>query len=506
MKSQLRTNIADNPEYIQGYNKIVNLIVHIAFVCNFAGVVAAFVNDIRLFAHYQTVSFSLILAGILTTYLFYFFNKLTPKKAVQLLSFLILSAVIMSNFVVINSPYLNTYILRDVIILILLIIVCSFASSIAHTIIIGVIALGLFVTIAIIAGDSFLHRRLAEIFVFIIGICGFSIIYNRLLTSLLSRLTASQKAIKELSEFKQNLVRLTIHDLKVPVNAIMNICGKDDHRDFKEIYSYANILNKELGNILNIEKLEDKKTPLNVSCVNIEELVDKSAYSFEELAAGKSIRFITEIREHGTLSCDASLICRVLVNLLGNAVKYAEINSEICLIVTSEKGSFCKIVVHNTGSYIEKEHLPLIFDKYYTVSNIQRKDFSSSGLGLAFCRLAVKAHNGSITVTSSPENGTTFTVLLPQFYLKDSTEREMHPREEMLILTDEEKKKMKEVVQKIKSIPVYKATEIIAVVNKLQDNKHKGIIGWKKLVADAVYSGNDALFNKAIGMVEDDVQ
>ena len=109
---------------------------------------------------------------------------------------------------------------------------------------------------------------------------------------------------------------------------------------------------------------------------------------------------------------DTSLIRRVLINVVGNAVKYTPLEGRIA-ISTGVTESEIHFTVSDDGPGISPENLTSIFDKF------SRADYSTSisgvGLGLAFCKLAVEAHEGKIYVESNgiPGQGSTFHVILP---------------------------------------------------------------------------------------------
>lgn len=500
--SSLKDN-SKSIEYIHGYNNIVKATVHVAFICYIIGTSIGTWEDVSKQYYWLVAGDSVIVSGIVVTYLFFISKKIRSKLAVQILSYLVLSMIAMSYFVVIGHSNLMFYVYRDVILVLILLFVCSLTSGVVHSIIICCISLLMFLTVAFLADNAFLFQRLPNIVLFILGIGGFSIAYNQLQTSLLKRLAESGKQIKELSEYKQNLIRLSIHDLKAPTNSILNICENSKNSDLNQIYSHADVLNKELGNILDIDKLEDSGTRLELSSVAIAKLVEESLRSVEINASRKLINLKTEFEILGTLSCDSRLIYRVLINLLNNAVKYAKTDSEVTVKITGAENSTCAISVHNTGSFIEKKHLPYLFDKFYSVKSKGDSDINSSGLGLAFCELAVNAHGGTIQVNSSVESGTEFTVSLPHFQRESSELFLTHSGQKEVQFSKNEKDMLLPFCEKIKNIPIYKVSPIITTINGLDESGSENIAYWKQLVAEAVYSGDEVLFEKAISVVNE---
>ncbi len=492
-----------NVEYIQGYNNIIKWTVHVSFVCYIIGITFGTLEDFRKLNYFLGVIDIVIILFIAVLYLLFILRNISSKLAMQFLSYLVITLMVLTYIFVIKDPNFNTYLYRDVIVILILLFVCSFTTSVIHSVIICCFSLGMFITVAMIIDNAFLYQRLPNIILFVLGIGGFSIAYNHLLTSFLNRLVKSGEKIKELSEYKQNLIRLTIHDLKVPTNSILNICENNTCSDMKKVYSYADILNKELGNILDIDKLEDSGTRLDISSVDIRDLITESVNAIEIFASRKLIDIKTDIVADGILSCDRALIFRVLVNLLNNAIKYAKSNSIVSLKVANEGSSSCRITVHNTGSFIEKQHLPYLFDKFYCVRKRGTSgDISSSGLGLAFCKLAIQVHSGEIEVTSSHENGTAFSMLLPQFQRNENEVLRKNISPKVLRFSEEERNVLLPFCEELENIPIYKATEVITIMNKLHGLGNNNIQHWKQLVCDAIYTGDKELFEDAISLVK----
>jgi signal transduction histidine kinase len=117
------------------------------------------------------------------------------------------------------------------------------------------------------------------------------------------------------------------------------------------------------------------------------------------------------------LHADADLIRRVLINLLGNALKFTPKGGAVTVTVSPSDG-WARVEVHDTGIGIPEEYHERIFDKFGQVGGSHQREHSS-GLGLTFCRLAVVAHGGTIGVRSRPGAGSTFWFVLPITNPKD---------------------------------------------------------------------------------------
>ena len=99
--------------------------------------------------------------------------------------------------------------------------------------------------------------------------------------------------------------------------------------------------------------------------------------------------------------------------LLDNAVKYAGVRGRVTLHL-SRQAEKVRLSVNNTGAPIPPEHLPRLFERFYRADASRERAKGGYGLGLAIAKSIVDAHSGKISVTSTPQAGTTFTVVLPQ--------------------------------------------------------------------------------------------
>ena len=127
-------------------------------------------------------------------------------------------------------------------------------------------------------------------------------------------------------------------------------------------------------------------------------------------ALPKQPRLILAAPERLLWGCDSEIIQRVLMNLVGNAVKCTPSDGEVRICLTADNVR-AEVAVVDTGLGIPKEFHKRIFEKFGQVGK-ERKPYST-GLGLTFCKLAVEAHGGQIGVESEPGRGSRFWFSLP---------------------------------------------------------------------------------------------
>jgi signal transduction histidine kinase len=106
----------------------------------------------------------------------------------------------------------------------------------------------------------------------------------------------------------------------------------------------------------------------------------------------------------------------MIANLLDNAIKYTSAGGTVKVAAHKQNNHSVVITVNDTGIGISDQELPRIFERFYRCDPSRSK--AGIGLGLSFARAVARAHGGDITVTSRPDQGSTFTVTLPKLVLK----------------------------------------------------------------------------------------
>jgi heavy metal sensor kinase len=147
--------------------------------------------------------------------------------------------------------------------------------------------------------------------------------------------------------------------------------------------------------------------------VLLNDAVRDCARAAQVLATRKGVRLETENDQHSiVLQGDGELIKRMILNLLDNAVKYTPKDGEINISLVRQNGN-AQIVVRDTGIGISKADQSHVFDRFYRVDKARSRSLGGAGLGLSIASWIVEAHNGQISVESTPNQGSKFTVKLP---------------------------------------------------------------------------------------------
>jgi two-component system sensor histidine kinase/response regulator len=182
-----------------------------------------------------------------------------------------------------------------------------------------------------------------------------------------------------------------------------------------------------VNELLDVSRLESGEMPLHPGAVCAQALVEDAVAHVQGQVRGDSTDLRVEVSpDLPVLWADADLLRRVLINLLGNAVKFTRRGTQVCVAAEcQESGSGAPALlfsVRDHGEGVAPEDRERIFDKFAQAGGRHSKKRFSSGLGLTFCKLAVEAHGGRIWVDSEVGQGSTFAFTLPLGEIPDGAD------------------------------------------------------------------------------------
>lgn len=214
------------------------------------------------------------------------------------------------------------------------------------------------------------------------------------------------------------------HELKQPLSSIRLYVESLMDQDVEDPEERAEFFNTVIGeterltdlieNLVNISKMEAGSITTKPSPVKLKRLIRDSVAAFNAQATKKNIEVDLELPEKlASFSLDKVLIENVVNNLVGNALKYTPDGGTV-RVALEEVEDDLVLHVEDSGIGISEEELPKIFDKFYRTSNPEVLRQSGSGIGLSSARQIIKLHGGNINVTSTPGEGSHFTVTFPK--------------------------------------------------------------------------------------------
>jgi len=244
-----------------------------------------------------------------------------------------------------------------------------------------------------------------------------------------NELEDSYKELKELARLKDALTYMIIHDFKNPVAVILGgfefmksrisldnkASDEAVKEDFRRVFLAIQDLLGMINSLLDINKMEEGKMNLKYEKFNLYDVAREVVENMKVTAEAKEkILSLEPIQDIPPISADKELIKRVKINLVSNALNAVPNGGMVDLNVfyKKEDDNFY-VQVRDTGNGIPEECLDKIFCKFGQVETGNLNERKGTGLGLAFCKLAVEAHGGRIWVKSELGKGSTFTFVLP---------------------------------------------------------------------------------------------
>jgi len=251
-----------------------------------------------------------------------------------------------------------------------------------------------------------------------------------LATEQTARLGAVNSELHRANQHKAEFLANMSHELRTPLNSILGFSQlllegdggaltRDQRQDVDIIAQNGQHLLALINDLLDISKLEAGKAQLHRGEVEVEPLISECVESVRSLATTKKLELSAAVSpEVGRVFADGPKLKQVLLNLLGNAIKFTESGS---VRVTAERqGAELLISVRDTGIGVPADDVERIFESFQQGNSGISGKYQGTGLGLAISQQLVEMHGGRIWVKSSPGHGSTFTFTIPQRALPEA--------------------------------------------------------------------------------------
>jgi signal transduction histidine kinase len=233
---------------------------------------------------------------------------------------------------------------------------------------------------------------------------------------LADRLREMTLRLSESEQRERNFFMSVSHELRTPltairghVDALREGLAEDPElraESLEVIAAEAGRLERLVGEVLDLAKLEGHRFTLSREEVDMERLCDRAYATFTEEARRRAIDFRHETRAKPVIVADGDRVLQIITNLLSNAFRWTPDGGRIELDLDAENGAVA-VSVADSGPGIEPENQERIFRAFWS------RDGGGTGLGLAIARELAGALGGEIRLKSSPEEGSRFELILP---------------------------------------------------------------------------------------------
>jgi len=228
------------------------------------------------------------------------------------------------------------------------------------------------------------------------------------------------KRLKEVDELKDDFISMASHELRTPLTVIRGYTeligdapelSADTKANLKKIDMAAMELNNLVEDILDVSRIEQGRMQYNFKEFDPSSIVQTISTSFEFTAKSKDIKISSEVKGSGKIKVDENKLKQILINIIGNAVKYTK-DGEVKVSVGTEHNRLI-IRVSDSGIGMKAEDQKKIFEKFYRIQNKDTENIPGSGLGLWITEAMIKEMNGSISVESIMGVGSHFIISFP---------------------------------------------------------------------------------------------
>ena len=232
--------------------------------------------------------------------------------------------------------------------------------------------------------------------------------------------------MKVLDDSRQEFVSNVSHELKTPMTSMKvladSLVGQQGvpeelYQEFlSDITEEIDRENKIITDLLSLVKMDKKAADMNITNMNINELLENILKRLRPIADQRSISLILDSFRPVNADVDEVKFTLAISNLVENGIKYNVDEGWVRVTLDADHKDFF-VTVEDSGLGIPEESIERIFERFYRVDKSHSREIGGTGLGLAITRSSIAMHHGIIKVSSKEGEGTTFTVKIPLSYI-----------------------------------------------------------------------------------------
>ena len=238
---------------------------------------------------------------------------------------------------------------------------------------------------------------------------------------LAKRLHADYLQLRNLELYREEMVQMLVHDLRNPLTSLLGglslvqgtgALTEQDHQYVSVAQKGGDRLLRMINNILDVSQAEAGQLELTLVETSPTHILEMACEQMAPLADKAGVRLEYDAARVMLQRADVEKLCRVVINLVGNAIQNTPAGGIISVQAQADEGPSIRFSVTDTGCGIPSDAFECIFQKFGRIKNNQVAG-KSTGLGLPFSRMMVEAHGGRIWVESELGQGTSFHFTIP---------------------------------------------------------------------------------------------
>ena len=339
--------------------------------------------------------------------------------------------------------------------------------------------------------------------------------YSRLLREQMAELEQARREAVHANKAKSEFLSNMSHDIRTPMNAIVGMtaiasANIDDKQQVQNCLKKITLSSRHLlgliNDVLDMSKIESGKLTLNMDQVSLREVMDSIVSIAQPQVRSKHQQFDVFIHDISTenVCCDSVRLNQVLLNILGNALKFTPEGGLIQVSLYEESSPRGEdyvrthITVKDNGIGMTPEFKAKIFESFVREDSARVRRTEGSGLGMAITKYVVDTMGGTITVESELGKGSEFHVTL-DLQRAETPEEEMILPEWNILVVDDDQQLCESTTASLKSIGVKadwalnaeKALDMLDHRAKIQDSYHIILLDWKLPDMDGITAAKE---------------
>lgn len=227
--------------------------------------------------------------------------------------------------------------------------------------------------------------------------------------------------LQRAEQMKQEFVQMISHDLRTPLTSLQTTLALAANGTYGELSERGALrisqseesvqrLIELINQLLDLEKIESGNLQLDVGPVPVSRILERALASCQGYADKQNVVLVSSAdSELPNLIGDEVRLVQVLVNLIGNAIKFSPVGGKVTVSADAHGSDAVRISVCDQGPGIQSDQLVAVFDRFQQVGPSR----GGTGLGLAICKAIVEAHGGRMNVVSEVGEGSTFSLTVP---------------------------------------------------------------------------------------------
>lgn len=235
--------------------------------------------------------------------------------------------------------------------------------------------------------------------------------------------TTLYEDLKQVDQLKDDFISMASHELKTPLTTIRGYSefitdGETVPEEYKEYSRRIDVSSKQLAflveDMLDVSRIEQGRMQFNIEKILAPDFISQLVPDFKTLAEEKklSLIYLSQGLTHAYVQGDPVRLRQVLVNIVGNAIKYTK-EGEVKISLSNTSDKKLEIRVSDTGIGMTEDERKNLFEKFYRIKNAETQEIKGTGLGLWITKQLIEKMGGVLSVESIKGKGTDFVIVFP---------------------------------------------------------------------------------------------